>query len=999
MRPFFVLLVLIVAHVSVAQDEVGRLLFTVRNWGLSEGLPHRSVTSVAQDRRGFIWVGTALGLSRFDGYGFMNFTRSEGLSSDAVRTVACDADGLLWVYHANGLLDVMDPRTLQVKALTEHFGGALPREVNGAVSSLSVSPDGIIAFAQVDRIVRYGGKAIGFTTAVLECEGLVDHVRIVENGEVWCACHQSLEYEWPADLVRVSFSSAEGRDAIREVERMVDVPSYTTRTDVPSPDTVLILAGDGMVRSAWSREVRKDSALFRIRLGDDRLVHIRASHMPAEGEGKALRFAPDRMWSEHQLGQRDIITDRAGNIWAAGEYGLYRINIRRDLFQRFLHHKEERAFVHHRIRGMLVAGQQLHANSESSGYHVLDLSSGSIIRSDPSISFRVAMAADGSGGLWRGADLQLLHENAQGMIDRVIRSPSGSYACWSVLALPGGGVLMGTEKGLRSVPVGAVSSQVLSTRSAELDAAWIWSLQLDRSGSIMACTNAGLFRLNADGRVSERWWSGTSPTDDPMHHLPTDDIRHMYEDSSGVRWLATATRGLLRWNGTGAVRVIGPRDGLPATSIHAIQPDAEGTLWMSTDNGLVRFDPVSGQMRVFTTDDGIASNEFNRIAHARAPDGRLFFGGVNGITAFHPGGMGTAPNDRGSPLVLKHVRIQHDNQALPKDVTVNVLDGGQLVMRPDDRFFTVEMALLSYDDPASIRYAWRIDGIDPDWNVQREPDLRFTALPYGEHRLRVKAQDAEGRWSDELTVPLLVVRPFYLRWWFLLLVTVALGAAIYFVMRYREDQLRRVIRMRDRIATDLHDEVGSNLSSIVLFSTAVSKHKEVLPDYAADMLQRIKENSKRAMESMNDIVWSVNSGSDSMEDLLDRMRAYAGPLCEAADITVEFDVEAGSLTRRLAMDQRKNLYLIFKEAVNNAVRHARCTRIDVSLKWMNDALELTVMDDGIGLPGDAARGTSLGGNGLGNMDRRAREIGGAVEVLAGAAKGTQVRFRFAPKPE
>lgn len=129
------------------------------------------------------------------------------------------------------------------------------------------------------------------------------------------------------------------------------------------------------------------------------------------------------------------------------------------------------------------------------------------------------------------------------------------------------------------------------------------------------------------------------------------------------------------------------------------------------------------------------------------------------------------------------------------------------------------------------------------------------------------------------------------------------------------------------------------------------------------------------------------------------MHAYAEPLCEAAGIGLEFNIDAGPLTRKLAMEQRKNLYLIFKEAVSNAVRHSRCERIKVSLRMVNGRIELVVEDDGVGLPEAATRGGSLGGNGLGNMVRRAGEIGGEVQVLAGAMKGTRVVFVFTPASE
>lgn len=420
---------------------------------------------------------------------------------------------------------------------------------------------------------------------------------------------------------------------------------------------------------------------------------------------------------------------------------------------------------------------------------------------------------------------------------------------------------------------------------------------------------------------------------------------------------------------------------------------------MPTDNGLVRYHPGTGKFKVYTTADGLSFDEFNRLAYAEGDDGRMYFGGLNGITAFHPDELLQPTSEQASPFVLKSVKVLREQDDRLEDLTAAVLAGPVATMRTKDRFISIEMALLSYEDPSLLTYAWRMDGIDLDWNMQREPFLRLTALPYGDHLLRIKAQDAQGRWSDELKVPITRETPLHLRWWFIALFALVLVAGIVALFRYREQQLRQVIRMRDRIATDLHDEVGSNLSSIVLFSTAVSKHTDTLPEFASGMLQRMKDNSKRAMESMNDIVWSVNSGHDSMEDLLDRMRAYAEPLCEAADITVEFDVDAGPLTRKLEMEQRKNLYLIFKEAVSNAVRHSNCTRITVSLLLVNGSIELVVGDDGIGLPAEAAGGISLGGNGLGNMARRATEIGGSVKVVANGSKGTRVEFCFLPREQ
>src|SRR5690606_5468871 len=124
----------------------------------------------------------------------------------------------------------------------------------------------------------------------------------------------------------------------------------------------------------------------------------------------------------------------------------------------------------------------------------------------------------------------------------------------------------------------------------------------DKAGSILACTNQGIYELDEQGMVVQRWWSGADRTQDPLHYLPTSDIRHFQEDSTGTFWLSTSTSGLLEWDrAQGTVRTFGQRQGLPAASIHAVYPDGQGMLWMPSDNGLVRFDPASEQVKVFTT--------------------------------------------------------------------------------------------------------------------------------------------------------------------------------------------------------------------------------------------------------------------------------------------------------------------------------------------------------------------------------------------------------------
>ena len=419
---------------------------------------------------------------------------------------------------------------------------------------------------------------------------------------------------------------------------------------------------------------------------------------------------------------------------------------------------------------------------------------------------------------------------------------------------------------------------------------------------------------------------------------------------------------------------------------------------MPTDYGIVRYDTLTGQVFTYTVADGITDNEFNCTSHTQGPDGRLYFGGMNGVTAFHPDDL--VDEHYGSPLVIAHAEQLDGGTGELMDRTAEITRTRTITMRPSDRFFTLRMALLSYEKPGNVLYGWRIDGVDSDWNNQRDPELRLVSLPYGSHRLHIRAKGGSGEWNEqELALTINVIRPWYLRWWAVVLFATAIIGGVYLLFRIRLARLRAVMAMRDRIALDLHDEVGSTLSSVALFSTALRNTNRTHSEKESNMLDRIAENSAQAMESMNDIVWSVNTRYEKLSDVKDRMLAYAGPLAETCAWELEIHVEEGLQDLRLSMNERKNLYLVFKEAVNNAAKHARCDMVRVQVRKQGQGLELTIVDNGAGVSGEAQGRNGLGGNGLRSMKERAEAIGGSLLVEQAEQGGTVITLRFTPHRE
>lgn len=1011
------------AHLSarVPDSDTVQYNFTLRHYTVADGLPGRRVSSLAQDDQGFIWMASPKGLVRYDGYRFTNHDRTNGLSADAVSTVLRDADGMLWIQYEDGAVDILDPMQRRAVPFQQYFGAGGNEMIHAPIQGMAVSAAGTIVFGQAGALVRYRGATSGFERRAVPCGGELHPTVVEENDDVWCECASGFVQTSTRELLYLTADAwAPGGSQPIRWEGVAIAPERGLDRSGMRPSVAqgayVNLQRNGRSTSAW---VRPDGTqVLHDRSSNFPQTRIRYNHrMPLTTDlwlvdGKVRRMhagdapfdAPvvfDLTAVDLDMDQEilSVLRDRAGSIWISNEHGLFKLTMEVDHFRRFLYEPHLQGSYGIRIRGMAEIAGRLHVNTETDGYFILDARTGAILHRDTLPAYRVAIIPDGKGGLWRAIYGDLIHEDPHGKVDATIKAPYGARAIWSALLLGNGSVLMGSENGLRMGDPSDSARTVAHPDHPELDRAVVWHLGRDQEGNILACTNQGIYELDEQGLVVQRWWPGADRTHDPLHYLPTADIRHFQEDAKGGFWLSTSTSGLLHWDRSrGSVRTFGQRQGFPAASIHAVYPDEQGMLWMPSDNGLVRFDPASEQVKVFTTMDGITHNEFNRIAHCRSADGSFYFGGLNGITLVNPAGIDPTSHIPLAPLVLLAVHVEQGDSTRSGDHTLEVMDGRPVIMDHSGRFFTVDMALLSYDDPKEIRYAWRVDGIDIAWNQQSEPHLRFLSLPYGDHVLRIKALDRAGRWgANELVIPITMLRPIHLRWWFILGCVSAFVAGIYLLARYRVRQLRKVLRVRDRIALDLHDEVGSNLSSIVLFSTAVGTNSDALPPKAASMLKRITENSTRAMESMNDIVWSVNSGNDQVEDLIDRMRAFAQPLCDVAGSELDFTLGKGLLARKLGMEERKSLYLIFKEALTNAVKHARCNCIEVTIKAVDGRLELVVSDNGTGMDDSQLSKVNLGGNGLGNMRRRAKEVNGTLKIGPAASGGTQVVFSVPAK--
>ncbi len=301
----------------------------------------------------------------------------------------------------------------------------------------------------------------------------------------------------------------------------------------------------------------------------------------------------------------------------------------------------------------------------------------------------------------------------------------------------------------------------------------------------------------------------------------------------------------------------------------------------------------------------------------------------------------------------------------------------------------LHFALDQYQNSPLNRFAYYLEGYDEFWHqLEHRNEITFNNLPAGRYTLHIKGANYQGVWTDHpLQIPVVVQAFFYRRWWFwasLFVLVIAAGFALY---RYRVHQLMELLRIRTKIASDLHDEVGGLLVGIAMQSEILELSQQ---KPASDSLRHIRELSQFTLSRMRDVVWTIDARRDKVRNLLDRMREQAQDLLTPQGIDYRIDYHQLDLEQKLPPDLRQEVYFIFKECLTNTIRHAQATRFEVDFGHFGQHFELRISDNGIGL----TPGKNTTGLGLDNIQMRAKKIGAKVSFCN--AGGFSVVLRRKP---
>ncbi len=540
----------------------------------------------------------------------------------------------------------------------------------------------------------------------------------------------------------------------------------------------------------------------------------------------------------------------------------------------------------------------------------------------------------------------------------------------------------------------------------------------DARGVFWFSTYQGLFSLNPKNQQWQHWQNipsnATSLSSNQLLSILPDP-----KQPNQYLWLGTEGAGLDRFEiATGKCMHYTEKDGLPNNVVYGLLSDQAGNIWMSTNRGLSCFSPLSpdltpdpspfgeGRFRNFSTEDGLPGDEYNRYEYFKMPNGDLLFGGIEGGVIFNPEKIlekepAPAVVFTGLSVFNKPVDYKIDSNI----ISLPIAYASVITLPHDKGMFTISFAALEFTPADKKKYRYYLDGYDKQWiDGGNKNEATYTNLSPGTYTFHVTACGRDGVWNEQgKTIDIVILPAWYQTIWFKALVLLLIAGGLYGWYRYRLAQEIKVLNIRNQIAHDLHDEIGSTLSSISISSSVIQRKVQGSNDEAYNMLKQISKNTDNMMESMSDIVWTISTRNDSFESLVNRMRAFAIEILDPYDILFHLDVNEQVKAKSLNMVQRKNLYLIFKEAINNAAKYAGCENVYVTIAMEGNKLQMTVNDDGCGFDTtekeNEVKTKSMGGNGMHAMKKRADEMKGKLKIESTKDKGTTVTIVFPLKSE
>ena len=973
----------------------------LRRYSTSNGLVHNHVNALYSDSRGFLWICTDEGLARFDGQRFKTYTRQNGLPHIHVNAILETRDSELWVATDSGVAR-FHPR--HPGAQFESFALGGPPEAQ-FVNTLAEDRDGsLLAGTNLGlfRIVR--GASIRIEAAPVEIHGYpgapsILQVRVDSNGGWWVGSEKGLlrrapngAWRWlttkeglPSDFIGEVAIDTKGRiwvgakggaarlrEHLDESGKAVDLV-ITERNGLPDPDVRALLfvrggkawAGTMNGLAEWDPESGRVIRSYRRADGltDETIYAI------AEDPTGSLWFGT-RRGGLLQLPQSDIRTYGAAEALSLSGDDVLIETVAGDICaaaigdpQRPLHCLESERMV--RIAPRLPPSMpgEIHTSSQVT----IQDRTGAWWISTPKGLFRFPSAPAGPSLANRSFDLwlmpgvecrRLLEDSAGNIWVGTKRVSQNGLSQWNT-----------AQKRILDLSARLPERARLDTISAmAADGANVW-LGLGRPG--------GLLRMR-DADVDE------------IPGIPPGTVNALYRDRRGHIWVATSDAGLADVDAAAAhpaVRVYQAPDQLSSAEVWCLTEDRLGRLYAGTARGVDRIEPDTGAVLYYSAQDGLAEGDIRSALCDRRGD--LWFLSNQGLSRLR------VTLEPALPAPVPRISELRAGGRLELISEFGEEQAGPLRLEPGQNSVEIGFLAVAHRAPWRLRFEYRLIGAaDPKWSQPADAfSVRFPNLAPANYRFEIRSVGETGQLSPPASVEFYLPPPVWRRAWFLVSLLLAAVAAAYALHLYRLHQALAIERLRTRLATDLHDDLGAGLAEIAIVNEVAKRNPG---NGAADVLDYTATRARTLRSSLSDIVWTVDPTRDRLADLIRRMRETALTMLEAEDRTVQFQAPAEKEAEgvELSPELRRHLFLFFKEAITNIARHAGATAVYLELSMTVKGVRLLIRDNGRGFDPAAP----AAGRGLASLRYRASEMKADLRLESAPGRGTEIELR-APLPK
>lgn len=984
----------------------------IRSFSVADGLPGGAVEQVVRDAHGFLWFCTADGMARYNGHGFTRFGPGEGFPTERVQAFLQTKDGTDWFATSQGVfrlgpvtskgmggrsekrLTRVPPEHLAAECLLEDRQGGLWCGTTDGLFHLASGSRGPFQpvplglprqTADDSKITALAEKAdgglwigVGSGLYALEPDGRVRHftradglpntwissLALAPDGTLWTAT-------W-GGIVRLRLRSGAGLEVLERYAKENGHPELVRPT--------IFLAADGRVFAGTYTGVSIIDHGAVLRYGQEEGIRTPVVALAAGASGE--------LW---------IGSDHGAQCWSLegmttfipGDHSNPRVNM---------------LFADHTGTLVTVAGE-----NDAFTFHYLDQNR--LITAQrrlppeiplPSWAWHQAMLQDHLGAWWLATNRGLCRTEitpgaaalSRARYHRIYRVGPVSGATvnevfaifedhrgdvwFSTITAPvcGFGRWVRAEDRIEGFngKAGIAAAPPLATAYAEDRAGQLW-VAFDRAG--VARYRNGRFEFIGEAQGIPKCW-----------------IRSMHTDAAGRLWLACSSGGVRiledLTSDTPRVRSFTTVQGLASDSVWCFAEDRWGRVYAGTGGGVDRVDLEHGRVVHFSEAQGLGEG-IPRDGF-RDREGALWFGLSGGLSRYQP----TPPQpEPPPPIYMIGLRVAGQPRTLPESGTA---DWDLPALSPGENRIQVDFASPGGLDGGARRFQYRLEGVSGDWSppgTGRSVD--FANLAPGQYHFQVRAEGAEGGISPvPAELRFTILAPIWRRGWFLVLASGCLAALTWLGYRYRLRHLLAVERIRTRIAADLHDDIGASLSRIAILSEVVKQRTPADQSDSLRFLSDIADSSRLLVDSMSEIVWSIDPRKDNLQHLLARVGEFASDVAEAKGVKWTMAFPPDPTRIRLTPEQRRGVFLILKEAINNALKHSGCRALHLLVEIGHGWLAAQIRDDGTGLPEVPSPSVSPAprqGRGLLNMRARAQEMGGRLEILS-TLEGTTIRIEW-----